>query len=117
MAVITRFVVVRNGVELDRVFTVKKEAEAYDKMLDAAEQLATFIKSSALDVAVDEQTIDAVAILLAKNGPEVVKILKGIKPIIPPSEAEGDSPPAHTPPSTDKKPAKGSSPRRRTRKE
>ena len=36
MAVITKYVVVRDGVELDREFLVKKEADAYDKMLDAA---------------------------------------------------------------------------------
>ncbi len=46
MAVITRFIVVRNGVELDKVFDVKKEADAYDKMLDAAENLAVFIKKA-----------------------------------------------------------------------
>jgi len=74
MAVITRYVVVRNGIELDQVFSVKKEAEAYDKMLDAAENLAGFIKSSEFGVPIDEPTIDAIAILLAKNGPEVVKI-------------------------------------------
>ena len=32
MAVITRFIVVRNGVELDKEFDVKKEADAYDKI-------------------------------------------------------------------------------------
>ena len=61
MAVITRYIVVRNGVELDQVFSVKREAEAYDKMLDAAENLATFIKSSELDVSVEASTIDAIA--------------------------------------------------------
>jgi len=44
MAVIAKFFVVRNGVELDKVFTEKKDAETYDIMLDAAEQLAEFIK-------------------------------------------------------------------------
>ena len=53
MAVMTRFIVVRNGVELDKVFSVKKEAEAYDKMLDAAENLSGFIKSSELNVEVE----------------------------------------------------------------
>ena len=47
MAVITRYIVVRNGVELDKVFSEKKEAEAYDKMLDAADNLAAnLIKES-----------------------------------------------------------------------
>jgi len=115
MAVMTRYVVVRNGVELEEVFSVKKEAEAYDKMLDAAEQLAAFIKSSALEVAIAEETIDAVAILLAKNGPEVVKILKGIKPIASPLEADGSPGTDHAPQSDAKKPTKASAVRRRNK--
>lgn len=114
MAVITRYVVVRDGVELDQVFTVKKEAEAYDKMLDAADRLAEFIKSSALDVALEDRTIEAVAIVLAQNGPEVVKILKGIKPIVPPSETGGAAGAGSAPPSGAKKPAKPASAKRRT---
>jgi len=115
MAVITRYVVVRNGVELDQVFSVKKEAEAYDKMLDAAENLAGFIKSSEFGVSIDEPTIDAIAILLAKNGPEVVKILKGIKPVMPPSEADADADGAAEMPSPSKEkktPKSGPSKRR-----
>jgi len=84
MAVITKYVVVRNGVELDKEFLVKKEAEAYDKMLDAAESLAAFIKDGDLDVELEDSTVDAVSVFLAKNGPEVVRILKGIKPMAAP---------------------------------
>lgn len=109
MAVITRYVVVRNGVELDKVFEVKKEAEAYDKMLDAAENLAGFIKSSELDVVIEEATIDAIAVHLAKNGPEVVKILKGIKPVLSPSETA----PEKSLPATEKKAAKTGTGKRR----
>jgi hypothetical protein len=83
MAVITKYVVVRNGVELDKEFLIKKEADAYDKMLDAAENLAAFIKEGMLDIDLTDSTIDAVAVYLAKNGPEVVRILKGLKPIAP----------------------------------
>ena len=83
MAVITRFIVVRNGVELEKVFEVKKEADAYDKMLDAAKNLAAFIKQSDLQVDLDAKTIEQVAICLAKNAPEVNKILKGVKPYVP----------------------------------
>ena len=67
MAVITRFIVVRNGVELDKVFDVKKEADAYDKMLDAAENLAVFIKKSNL------------TIFLASNAQEVKQILRNLR--------------------------------------
>ena len=83
MAVITRFIVVRNGVELDKVFDVKKEADAYDKMLDAAENLAVFIKKGDLQIDLDAKTVEEVSIYLAKNAPEVTNILRGIKPITP----------------------------------
>ncbi|MBW2593775.1 MAG: YebG family protein [Deltaproteobacteria bacterium] len=83
----TRYIVVRNGVELEQMFTVKKEAEAYDKMLEAAENLSRFIKESKLDIDLDEKTIDTLSVFLAKNGPEVTKILKGVKPIAPPPKS------------------------------
>ena len=81
MAVITKFVVVRHGVELDKEFLVKKEADAYDKMLDAADNLAAMIKDAGLAIDLDPTTIDAVAVYLAQNGPQVSRILRGVKPI------------------------------------
>jgi dsDNA-binding SOS-regulon protein len=83
MAVITRYIIVRHGIELDQVFEDKKLAEAYDNLLDAAENLAAFIKQGDLGVDIDAETIDAIAIHLAKNAPEVNRILKGIKPMKP----------------------------------
>src|SRR4030042_1086729 len=80
MAVITRFIVVRNGVEL-KAFDVKKSAEAYDNMLDAAEKLAAFIRQGNLPIGLDEKTIDEISVHLAKNAHEVLRILKGVKPI------------------------------------
>lgn len=94
MAVITKYVVVRNGVELDKEFLVKKDADAYDKMLDAAENLAAFIKEGDLSIDLDEGTIDTLSVFLAKNGPDVTRILKGIKPVKPSS-------PKSVPPKTD----------------
>jgi len=90
MAVITKFVVVRNGVELDREFLVKKEAEAYDKMLDAAENLAAYIKEAGLEIGLDGKAIDAISVFLAQNGPEVSRILKGLKPNSSPSRTPGE---------------------------
>ena len=110
MAVITRFIVVRNGVELDKVFEVKKEADAYDKMLDAAENLATFIKQSDLQIDLDAKTIDEVAICLAKNAPEVNKILRGVRPYVPAApaaekaEKPADAAPAKTRKTSGKRP-------------
>lgn len=79
MAVITRYIVVRNGVELDSVFEDKKEAEAYDKMLDAADNLSLFIKEQAKEVDLKSETIDQLSVFLAQNSPEVLRILKGVK--------------------------------------
>jgi dsDNA-binding SOS-regulon protein len=87
MAVITKYVVVRNGVELDKEFLVKKEAEAYDKMLDAAENLAAYIRDAKLEIDLEDRAIDALAVFLAKNGPQVSRILKGLKPVAPPAKA------------------------------
>ena len=107
MAVITRFIVVRNGVELDKVFDIKKEADAYDRMLDAAENLAAFINKSGLQIDLDAKTVEEISIYLAKNAPEVTNILRGIKPITP-SEAKIEKPadpaPVEDKRTTDKKP-------------
>ena len=89
MAVITKFFIVRDGVELDRVFTVKKDAETYDKMLDAAEQLAEFIKKGELECKLNDESINEISVFLAKNGPEVTRILKTVKPLSkPPASKE-----------------------------
>ena len=85
MAVITRYIVVRNNIELDQVFTDKKEAEAYDKMLEASENLAKFIKEGEHDAHLDDKTINAIAIYLAQNALDVIKILKNIKFLPAPS--------------------------------
>lgn len=89
MAVIAKYVVVRNGVELEPAFTNKKEAEAYDSMLDAAEGLATLIEQGNLQIDVDPQTIEAISVHLAKNAPAVMQILKPVKPFKP---TPGDTP-------------------------
>jgi hypothetical protein len=104
MAVITRFIVVRNGVELDQIFDVKKEADAYDKMLDAAENLAAFIKKSDLQIDLDAKTVAEISICLAKNAPEVINILRGVKLIAAsaPSAAKIEKP-ADPAPVEDKK--------------
>jgi dsDNA-binding SOS-regulon protein len=118
MAVITKYVVVRNGVELDKEFLIKKEADAYDKMLDAAENLAGYIKDAELKIDVNDETIDAISIFLAKNGPEVSRILRGLKPVVPvekPTDGETKEKEAVTskPAPKKKAPAAKTKPRRR----
>jgi len=96
MAVITRYVVVRNGVELDRIFSDKKEADAYDKMLDAADNLSALIREGDLDIELDDAVIDRISVFLAQNGPEVTRILKGIKLISAESKIGKDANPVKT---------------------
>jgi uncharacterized protein len=83
VSVITKYIVVRDGVELDRAFADKKEAEAFDKMLDAAQDLAALIKQGELQINIDDRTIEEISVYLAKNAPAVATILKSVKPFKP----------------------------------
>ncbi|WP_076536287.1 YebG family protein [Shewanella sp. UCD-KL21] len=75
MAVITKFVVVREGVE-KMTFTSKKEADAYDKMLDIADNLVPFITGAELEI--EENSVEKLAFYLASNKDELANLLKGI---------------------------------------
>lgn len=85
MAVIVKYSVVRDGVELEQEFLDKKEAEAYDKMLDAAQALAALIKQGELQIDVEPKTVDDISIFLAKNALSVTTILKPVKQVNPES--------------------------------
>ena len=103
MAVITKYIVVRDGVELDLVFTDKKEAEAYDKMLDAAQELAVLIRQGDLQIDVDDRTIDEISVFLAKNASAVAMILKSVRPIKSASKNADKVLPVDTEPVEEKK--------------
>ncbi len=77
MAVIVKYVVVRDGKE-DMIFTTKKEADAYDKMLDIAEQLHNFIQASEIDMAPDQ--LDDLTFFMAQHRDQIGRILKGAAP-------------------------------------
>lgn len=55
----------------------KKEADAYDRMLDAAANLADLIEMSGIDV--DEYALEELTIFLASNAQQVKKILRNLK--------------------------------------
>lgn len=74
MAIIVRYVVERNGVE-KMVTTDKKEADQYDKMLDAADNLATYIQAKGVQL--EEEVLEDLTVLLAKNKDAVAKLFKG----------------------------------------
>ncbi|MDF0535284.1 YebG family protein [Shewanella yunxiaonensis] len=74
MAVITQFVVVREGVE-KMTFTSKKEADAYDRMLDIADNLLPFIQAS--EATIDDTAAEKLAFYMAANKDTLASLLKG----------------------------------------
>ena len=74
MAVITQYVVQHKGVD-KLVTTDKKEADKYDKMLEVADNLSTYINGKGLNL--DESVAEELSILLSKNKDSVLKIFKG----------------------------------------
>ncbi|MBQ4831745.1 YebG family protein [Pseudoalteromonas sp. MMG010] len=76
MAVVVKYVVERNGVER-MTFTTKKEADAYDKMLDIAESLELMLEK--VDVPLSEQQVESLALEIAKSKDDFMAVLKGAK--------------------------------------
>ena len=74
MAVIIKYIVERKGVE-KMTFTSKKEADAYDKMLDCADQLAAFLGASS--VTLDDIQLEELGLYLASNREVVQSLFKG----------------------------------------
>ena len=74
MAVITQYVVQHKGVE-KLVTKDKKEADQYDKMLEVADNLSTYIQAKGINLADD--VAEELSIILAKNKDSVAKLLKG----------------------------------------
>jgi len=77
MAVESRFVVIRDGVEVE-TFMDKKSADDYDKMLDMADSLIAMFESSPLELS--ESASEELAVYLAKNREEVLIALQAKKP-------------------------------------
>ena len=78
MAVIVKYIVVRNGEE-KMTFVTKKEADAYDKMLDIADNLFEFLESSKIKFS--EKQLEDISLFLAENNEKVMPILKGATPM------------------------------------
>ena len=77
MAVIVKYIVVRNGEE-KMTFATKKEADAHDKMLDIADNLFEFLDNA--DVSLSEAQMEEVSFLLDQSRETVMPILRGISP-------------------------------------
>ena len=71
MAITTQYVVTHKGVE-KLVTTDKKEADQYDKMLDAADNLADYIHAKGIKL--EDSVVEELTIMLSKNKDKISKI-------------------------------------------
>lgn len=86
MTVIVKYIVERNGVE-KMTFTSKQEADAYDKQLDIADNLASYL--AAADSGIDAERLEQLAFFMAQHSADITAILKGSPP---PKKADKDKP-------------------------
>lgn len=91
MAVEIKYVVVRKGEE-KMTFASKKEADAYDKMLDMAEVFCDWL--SAAPLAMEEEQREALGMFLAENKDAVQHILRTSKMPEAAGEEKASSPAA-----------------------
>ena len=77
MAVESRFVVIRHGVEA-KTFMDKKSADEYDKMLDMADNLADVFAQSPIELS--DSVNEELSIYLAQHRDEVLIALLAKKP-------------------------------------
>jgi dsDNA-binding SOS-regulon protein len=82
MAVESRFVVIRHGVEA-KTFMDKKSADEYDKMLDMADNLVDVFAQSPIELS--DSASEELSIYLAQHREEVLVALLAKKPAKPPS--------------------------------
>ncbi|HAT2713651.1 TPA: YebG family protein [Aeromonas hydrophila] len=76
MAVEIKYVVVRGGVE-KMTFASKKEADAYDKLLDTADELMHLLAGAPVRLELDQQ--ESLAFYLAEQRDLLQNVLRGAK--------------------------------------
>ena len=77
MAVIIKYIVVRNGDE-KMTFATKKEADEYDKMLDIADNILEFLEESKLGL--EEKQLQDMSLYMTENRNNLINLLKGSRP-------------------------------------
>ncbi len=89
MAVETRYVVIRNGVEV-QTFVNKKDADDYDKMIDSAHVISALLEECAIPLT--EQQREELSIYLAKNRDTLLQAfqIKKTKPVISAEASSSD---------------------------
>ncbi len=77
MAVESRFVVIRNGVEV-QTFMDKKAADEYDKMLDMADNVSEMLANAPIELS--EVLTEELSIFFAQNREDMLIALQAKKP-------------------------------------
>lgn len=77
MTVEARFVVIRNGIEVE-IFMDKKSADEHDRMLDIAENVAKLLSDSPIEIGEDDR--ETLSVYLAKQRDTLLNILQAKKP-------------------------------------
>ena len=80
MAVESRFVVIRQGVEVE-TFMDKKAADEYDKMLDMADNLSEMFTQAPIELS--EEAREELCVYLAQNREDVLIALQAKKAKVP----------------------------------
>jgi len=92
MAVEVKYVVVRNGEE-KMTFANKKDADAYDKMLDLADSLGEWLQQ--VPVTLEDEQREGLSFFLAENKDALAQILRGAVPqetVKKPAKAKAEKP-------------------------
>lgn len=85
MAVESRFVVIRHGVEV-QTFMDKKAADEYDKMLDMADSLSEMFVNAPIELS--ESLVEELSIFIAGKREDVLVALQAKKPKVVKSAAK-----------------------------
>ncbi|EOD54370.1 YebG family protein [Aeromonas molluscorum] len=91
MAVEIKYVVIRGGVE-KMTFASKKEADAYDKLLDTADELMSLLAGAPIELDASQQ--ECLAFYLAEQRDLLQNILRGGKaqPVVTKEEKTKEKP-------------------------
>ncbi len=87
MTVEARYVVIRNGEEVE-TFMDKKAADEHDKMLDIAENVSQMLAESPVEIKEDE--LENLSIYLSTHRDKLISILQARKPKAPKKEKPAD---------------------------
>ncbi len=86
MAVVTLY---QSDRDLSKTFTDKKDADVYDKMLELAKNVSSWMQRNVPDLSDDQS--QQLGTLVAQNKSELIKAFKGKSALLPKAPTENDT--------------------------